>query len=204
MQEPSVLGLLRGSKTQTRRLAKRKAPLHEVGETLYVKEAWAARADVDPGLDLDKAKHYLLHRVGGSDNIESAWHDYTPGWRSPLFMPEWAARLRVTITDVRRQNLLDITDADAEAEGLDEYHGLLEDTDICAMAKAIGGMATDSRIWYLTAWDDLHKADRTRVPLKVFDKGYKHHRPWTTVADKSTLAAANPMVDAYTFTVEKV
>lgn len=194
MTEPSVLGLLSGSKTQSRRLAKdRTKPLYKVGETLYVKEPWHYFGGKEYFYQQERgALSYRFGSFTGSD------------WESPLFMPAWASRLHITITAVRRQNLLDITEDDAHAEGIDEYHGLLDDADICAMAKVIGGMATDARTWYLTAWEDMHKRDRAKVRLEVGDPRYTTDKPWTTVRDYASLVAANPLVDAYTFTVTKL
>lgn len=40
-----------------------------------------------------------------------------PKWCSPLFMPKWAARLWLEITEVRVERLQDITEEDAKAEG---------------------------------------------------------------------------------------
>lgn len=220
MTEPSVLGLLHGSKTQTRRLAKDRAkPLYKSGETLYVKEAWwrgvwneehhyndetgASRTSISIvwGRGPEDRAESVAYQADGPppSNFCEAWDKVTP-----LYMPAWAARLHITISDVRRQNLLDITEDDAHAEGIDEYHGLLEDADICAMAKAIGGMATDARTWYLTAWEDMHKRDRAKVRLEVGDPRYTTDKPWTTVRDYDALVAANPVVDAYTFTVTKL
>lgn len=45
-------------------------------------------------------------------------------WRSPLFMPRWASRLLLEITDVRVQRAQDISDEDAKAEGVEMPDGI--------------------------------------------------------------------------------
>ena len=48
-------------------------------------------------------------------NVESCG-----GWRSPLFMPEWASRKKFTIKDLWPERLQDITEVDAKAKGVGE------------------------------------------------------------------------------------
>lgn len=172
MQEMSVLGLIRGVKTQTRRLAKdRAAPLYRVGETLYVKEAIVRRADRDDGY---ATADYV---ADGEPTPLDTW-PWSAMTLSPLFLPYGLRRFEVTIAEVRRQRLLEITDEDADAEGIDVMHGWLEDVDICRAAKLVPRCGPeDSRAWYLAAWDTIHKL----------------YAP----------AASNPLIDAYTFTVAR-
>jgi hypothetical protein len=176
---PSVLGLQRRVKTQTRRLAKEdEPPRYKVGETLYAKEAVAIRADIDPATELDKARHYLIYRAGHNDgDLRDEWHSYGR-WRSPLFMPEWAARFHVTITEVRTQRLHAISSTDAWAEGIEVMDGTLDDGQICLCAKLIRCSFEDPQASYLAAWNTIHRG--------------------------KFQAKHNPMVHAYTFTVRSV
>lgn len=144
---PMVRALLEGRKTQTRRLAWRRATKVPVvvdgslgngylpaddggillptpwrcvrpGDRLYVREnlrlgatsaAWCYAAD-DRLISLDYPDHRVAQMIGWAHHQE---RESVPS----IHMPRWASRITLTLTDVRRQRLQEITDADAQAEG---------------------------------------------------------------------------------------
>lgn len=97
------------------------------GDLLYVKEAW--RLWEGPSFDgfgepLDP--DIFTRSLKGADIewLKSRPTEYradTGGdgpWRSPLFMPKWAARIWLRITDVRVERVQDISKEDTYAEGV--------------------------------------------------------------------------------------
>lgn len=147
---PMVRAILEGRKTQTRRIIKPQ-PSHEaqhyskqpdgqrycfwpneadlfkcpyqVGDILWVREtilykdspeAWMYAADNAP--------------VAGEGRLK---HKPVPS----MFMPRWACRIRLEVTEVRCQRLQDITEEDAKAEGAQPWPHI----DVCC--SHIGGFA---------------------------------------------------------------
>ncbi|CAM7383049.1 Morphogenetic protein [Citrobacter cronae] len=115
-------------------------PFGKVGDRLWVRETWsdvnlegapavAYRADDEVYdlmedeslLDEDGAFNYQDPRV--SKYQFAAWYsDLISGvegnWRPSIYMPRWASRILLEITDVRVERLNAITESDASAEGI--------------------------------------------------------------------------------------
>jgi hypothetical protein len=100
-----------------------KCPYGQPGDRLWVKETWRPFSVSEPW-DLDVVYHADGERRTIKDG-EFGDNDWlmpkaaARGNVTPLFMPRWASRLTLEITEVRVERLNDISEADALAEGIE-------------------------------------------------------------------------------------
>jgi len=131
---PSVRAIRAGRKTQTRRCTSLHA---KVGETLWVRETWAADATWDGA------------KPGDIPPGEPIWYRSDPPdipfahgkWRPSIFMPRWASRIDLDVTGVRREHVQEIMLVDCFAEG------------VPAMPSPV---ARRAREYFECIWDELH------------------------------------------------
>lgn len=130
-----------------------RCPYGVPGDRLWVRETWAlvprtayrsstgVEQTLNPANDHDAA----VYREG--------WVRVAPSWRSPIFMPRWASRLTLEVTEVRVQRLQEISAEDVAAEGIDHDIG----SPLAAFAAAWDSIYekrapwdTDPWVWALT------------------------------------------------------
>lgn len=87
-------------------------PLYQVGDPLWVRETWAPAIECHLVATLSNAAEY---RADGRFN--------PPRWRPSIYMPRWASRLTLGITEVRIERVQDVSEADAIAEGCHRASG---------------------------------------------------------------------------------
>ena len=90
------------------------------GETLWVREAWAAWFQRDGVVadwkDTPKEARTQANLVRLA--YRATEPDAAKRWVTPLFMPRWASRLTLTVKSVRVERLQSITEDDARREGV--------------------------------------------------------------------------------------
>ncbi len=110
-------------------------PPHGIpGDRLWVREAWGVGSRPDPwgGYDgieyradegfIDPEEKYPVLECRKVDTPEGVClGDIKSGWRPSIFMPRWASRITLEITDVRVQRLQEISEEDAKAEGVEPF-----------------------------------------------------------------------------------
>lgn len=154
---PMVKALLDGRKTQTRRILKPQPigfdwydlkckPRFKVGDRLWVRETWnnAIGSSDEP---------YFKATVA-EDTDWTAEERANLVWRPSIFMPRWASRLTLTVTDVRVERLQDISEEDAIAEGvpagLEHIHGPGGYRDIWETINGAGSWAANPWVVAIT------------------------------------------------------
>ncbi len=106
-----------------------------VGDRLYVREHWrvSRRWDSTPPRELPARKMTVFFDAGGSianQDSDDDWRpvewpgipENRPSWigrhRQGMHMPKWASRITLLVEDVKVERLQDISEEDAEAEGI--------------------------------------------------------------------------------------
>jgi len=89
-------------------------PHGAVGDRLWVRETWSEAGAGAPDLTLYRA-NYPEHVPSLYENIPATGD---VRWRPSIHMPRWASRILLEIIDVRVERLNDISDEDANAEGV--------------------------------------------------------------------------------------
>lgn len=112
---PMVQAVRLGLKTQTRRGALDYSR-YRANQTLFVKEAWCVHAGFDAFSGASLLEHLTRNSVHYLADGPKP-HDYGR-YRHARFMPAWASRDDLLIRSVRKERLMDITEADALAEGV--------------------------------------------------------------------------------------
>jgi hypothetical protein len=97
-------------------------PKYHVGNTLYVRETWCC-SGVGKGGGRESA--IIDFKAGGSKIIDirpelASYYAGSNLWRPPVHMPRNVARLFLEVKNIRVERLQDISDKDAEAEGVNK------------------------------------------------------------------------------------
>ena len=135
------------------------SPYGQPGDRLWVRETWAISDLLMRPECIHKAhrnaKEWWFY--GGApkpDHIKNVVYgaefagSWKGAWRPSIFMPRWASRLTLEVTDVRVERLRDISREDALAEGVDDFFGGQYFEGYLDMAAAVAN--------YRRLWDSLN------------------------------------------------
>jgi hypothetical protein len=172
---PMVKAILAGTKTQTRRVYKPKAPApYEIVDQddsgrpwpfwmddggdyrvvscpygsprsrLWVRETWHPAARMGTQVLVEYAADESERTVEAGQNVNVDAKIARDSWVPSIFMPRWASRLTLEITDVRVQRVQEISAEDAVEEGINP--------------SEVPGIGSDSSLVraYADLWDSIN------------------------------------------------
>lgn len=129
------------------------------GDRLWVKETWRPFSlDLSPwDLDVVYAADGERRTIHDGEFGENDWNmpkAAAHGNVTPLFMPRWASRLTLTVTEVRVERLQECTVADAVAEGAltPPYTDQFADVHALPMYRAIWTGINGPGSWEANPW----------------------------------------------------
>jgi len=85
-------------------------PKWEVGDRFWVRETFWLPADFDHST--------IYYKVDWGNDKPAEMYNHNGKWCSSRFMPRWASRITLEITEVRVERLQEITEEDAKNEGV--------------------------------------------------------------------------------------
>lgn len=155
---------------------KGRCPYGQPGDRLWVRETWRYADWTEDG------QPWIAYKADGAkrhtDDIPDDWEgrlvdiwaelsepaNYNIDncaadrkWRPSLFMPRWASRITLEITDVRVERVDDISEEDAKAEGLLEWTDPPRVTQKHYGATVADVWETDPRKAFLRLFYDINK-----------------------------------------------
>ena len=124
-------------------------PYGKVGDQLWVRENFKTDSQVDdvPPSELSQGEPILyiadnVYRQTGCAPIE--WGKTRPN----IFLPKWASRILLEITDVRVQRLQDISDEDAKREGCGMHEDMSAYQEFYELWSSINGPESwEANLW---------------------------------------------------------
>lgn len=162
-------------------------PYGVLGDQLWVRETWDFLPDGGPN---EPNNAMIRYWAGGDMEHRSAPPDFNPmiygheKTRSPMFMPRWASRISLEITDIRVERLQDISEDDARAEGI-------EPNWIGPLDKGPNGTGTEG--WLGDSWRHYTNGEPAYSPIESY------RSLWDSINGKKHPWGSNPWVWCLTF-----
>jgi len=100
-----------------------RCPYGQPGDRLWVKETFSPWAD-EFTKSINRSKDKAVYRADYRNGCPSLDVGGFKHWKPSIFMPRWASRITLEITDTRAERLNNISEADYIAEGVEKVdHG---------------------------------------------------------------------------------
>jgi hypothetical protein len=142
------------------------------GDRLWVREAWRTFEDstmLDGVLFRTDKEFVPIENCPRAADLWVVAHNngiHGTKWRSPMFMPRWASRIKLEVTEIRVQRVQDISEEDARAEGVQPSSMTEEDIadmqisdyspQLKKLSQLLGPGSFSHKFTYQTLWDEIN------------------------------------------------
>lgn len=126
-----------------------KCPYGLVSHSLWVRETWRCFGGREYEYQQEKSSIIYRCDVNPSDDVAE--------WRPSIFMPRWASRINLLIKSIRVERLNDISEAGAQAEGVEPFfstHPSIGRDQTMTTGERISDC--EHRASFACLWDDIH------------------------------------------------
>lgn len=130
-------------------------PYGQPGDLIWVRETYKIEGSMSHGESVLGVKYKADGRWIQNDSKEvfEIFHKSKEGWRPNIFLPKVAARIWLQVTDIRVERLQDITEQDAQAEGMEK----IDESIFCW--RHYGGKyagCSDARTSFQSIWQSIN------------------------------------------------
>jgi hypothetical protein len=122
-------------------------PRYKLNEIVYVKEAWCPNSKLlsNRNKNLSMECHPVYYKL---DNDKA-----NLSWKSPMYMPEWASRIKIKIINIKAERVQDISQEDAHAEGVaNTLNGHPDPHDIMEFRAIWDTINSEPYSWHDNPW----------------------------------------------------
>lgn len=174
-----------------------RAPI-SVGDRVYVREAWHVARILDSTPPRDIPRDASIEYAATARSYAEI--GLKGKLRPAMFMPRWASRITLIVTDVRVQRLQEISEADALAEGVIRQDPTPEDEEWNRRWCAEEGVKADplGSVW-LAPGTRQGFGSRPNEPQWGPTPEFAFRLLWDSINAKRAPWASDPWVAAYTF-----
>ena len=181
---PMVRAILDGRKTMTRRIDKPKFDKWQVGDRLWVRETYVPyHPEKNEGMeDFDTDVLKVAYRATTPDFCGDCFdaksrqeldeQGYVSRWKPSIFMPRKYSRILLEITELKRERLQDISEADAKREGVNKEFRVYIATFIHGSENAITKNES-YKLGFRSIWEQINGRESWEQNPKVVAIGFK-------------------------------
>lgn len=161
-------------------------PCGDVGTEMWVRETWGSKIR-DVGGTPHESYVYKADKIHQTAYKDCNGRDYPVRWKPSIHMPYTAARLFLKVTGVRIERLNDISEADAQAEGLKAITKDNSRTIKYGIPDSDGLPGTDDLGWPWQEWNTSAIEAFKHLWAKVYGPESWTENPWVWVIEFEVL-----------------